>query len=56
MAKPEPLPVIKGLDAKKMFNRLSTPHVVPTAKALYRGALSEYHASERKGKSNQKSD
>jgi len=51
MAKPEPLPVIKGTDAQVIAERLTHPQVRPEARKLYRGALEEYRASvDRKSK------
>ncbi len=46
MAKPEPLPVIKGKDAKALAERLEKRQARPEAKHLFAGAVAEYRAAE----------
>lgn len=48
MAKPEPLPVLKGTQARDLAEKLENPAAAPEAKKLFRGALAEYRESERR--------
>lgn len=45
MAKPEPIPALKGKDAKELVARLKKPHASRSTLSLYRGALAEFRES-----------
>jgi hypothetical protein len=45
MAKPEPIPALKGKDAKDLVARLKKPYASRSTLNLYRGALTEFKDS-----------
>jgi len=50
MAKPSPIPALKGEDAKILVHKLKAPHASHATKALFRGAMAELIKSETKAK------
>jgi len=47
MAKPEPIPVLKGKNARALAERLKKPRIGRLEKELYRGAHKHYYKSIR---------
>ncbi len=50
MSKPDPLPVLRGKDAKSLHAKLEEPTARPEAKTLFAGALTEYRAAEARAR------
>lgn len=48
MAKPEPLPVVRGKDAKDLAERLEKRRARPEAQRLFTGALAELKESDKR--------
>lgn len=51
MAKPLPVPVLKGRDADEFHERTRKPRAPRSVKELYRGAMAELAQAEAEGRS-----
>lgn len=48
MAKPEPVPELKGKEARELMKRLRNPTASKATREFYRGAAAEYRKSVRR--------
>ena len=55
MAKPEPIPALRGKDAEELVERLKKPSIESPAKHLYLGALAEFRRAEDRARRKSKS-
>jgi hypothetical protein len=55
VAKPEPIPALKGKEAKELAERLKRPHAEPAAKRIFLGAMEEYRRTEERARAKSRS-